>query len=117
MNAGTPTSAATSRVLAFLLCGRHAQGGSVVDDDIYVAMNMHWEEHVFGLPQPPDGLRWHVFSNTGAASPDDIWTPGEEPVVADETHFVLGPRAVAVFVSHPTGWNQGETWASAQPRR
>jgi glycogen operon protein len=117
VNAWQPDFSDTSRVFAFLLCGQHAHGGSVVDDNIYVAINMHWEEHVFGLPHPPDGLRWHVFSNTGAASPDDIWTPGEEPVVADETHFVLGPRAVAVLVSHPVDWNQGETWASAQQRR
>ncbi len=117
VNAWQPDFSGASRVLAFLLCGRHAQGGTVVDDYIYVAMNMHWEEHVFGLPQPPDGLRWHVFSNTGVSAPDDIRTPGEEPVLADQTHCVLGPRAVAVLVSHPMAWNQEETWASAQQRR
>jgi glycogen operon protein len=41
---------ATSRVLAFMLCGKHAKEGKVPDTGIYVAMNMHWEMHGFQLP-------------------------------------------------------------------
>ena len=71
--------------LAFMLCGGHAKGGTVDDDFIYVAMNMHWESHDFELPALPDGSRWHVFANTGMPSPAgqlgarrraDPWRPG-----------------------------------------
>jgi isoamylase len=48
------------RVLAFMLCGLYAKGGTAPDDFIYVAMNMYWEALPFELPRLPDGFRWHV---------------------------------------------------------
>ena len=54
-----------SRVLAFLLAGNHARGGSEPGDDVYVAMNMHWQGLEFHPPQAPNARRWHVAANTG----------------------------------------------------
>jgi glycogen operon protein len=51
-------------ILAFLLCGLHARGGTEEDDYIYVAMNMHWETNDFELPKLPEGMSWCVFVNT-----------------------------------------------------
>jgi glycogen operon protein len=87
-----------SRRLAFMLDGRHAKGGTVHDDNIYVAMNMHWEACTFGLPRLRDDMQWHVFANSGAAAPEDIWTPGSEPVLGDQHAFFMGPRSVAILV-------------------
>jgi glycogen operon protein len=88
----------SSRTIAFMLCGKHAHGGAKPDNYIYVAMNVHWEAHWFDLPGLPDGMQWHVAANTGAPSPDDIWEPGREPVLADQGGLLVGDRSVVVLV-------------------
>ena len=85
-------------VIAFLLCGLHARGGTSKDDYIYVAMNMHWESHSFELPKPPEGLSWHVFANTDKLPPEDIWEVGQEVMLEDQSEFVVGPRSVVILV-------------------
>jgi isoamylase len=87
-----------SRTLAFMLCGRHARGGTVKDDYVHVIMNMHWEGCIFEPPSLPHGMTWRVFANTGATAPDDIWEPGTEPVLPDQRRFLTGPRSVAILV-------------------
>ncbi len=88
----------SSKVLAFMLCGQHAKGGTVSDDYIYVATNTYWEGLLFELPAPPEGMRWHVFANTGMPSPEDIYEPGQEPVLENQRHFLLGPRSTVILV-------------------
>ena len=87
-----------SRVLAFMLCGRHAKRGTVADDFVYVAMNMHWESHDFEVPALPSGLRWYVSTNTGMQSPADSWAPGAEPILGDQEYILVGARSVVVLV-------------------
>ena len=55
-------------MLAFMLCGAYAKGGLAEDDDIYVAMNMDWKNHLFHLPQLLVRLRplWHRETNEPA---------------------------------------------------
>lgn len=89
---------AESRCLAFMLCGKHAREGTVTDNMIYVAMNMHWEAQWFEIPQLPPDMQWHVFANTGVDSPTDIWEPGSEPVLADQHGILLGDRSVVILV-------------------
>ena len=64
-----------AKALAFMLCGKHAKGGTVEDNYIYVAMNVYWDALWFEIPQLPPGLQWHVFANTAMPSPEDSWTP------------------------------------------
>jgi glycogen operon protein len=87
-----------SSVLAFLLNGQYAKGGSTQDDFIYVAMNMYWDALPFQLPGLPPGKRWHIFANTSAPSPQDSWEVGQEPLLEDQGSFLLGGRAVAILV-------------------
>jgi isoamylase len=87
-----------SRVLAFMLCGKHARGGTVLDNYVYVAMNMHWETHWFDLPGLPDGMRWHVMANTGVPSPTDIWKAGEEPLLEPSNGLVVSDRSVVILL-------------------
>ena len=79
-----------------------AQGGTVPhmggDNFIYVAMNMHWESHWFGLPELPSDLQWHVFANTGATPPEDIWPLGQEPVLENQGGILLGDHSVVILV-------------------
>ena len=88
----------TNRTLAFMLCGKHAKGGTVVDNTIYVTMNMHWETLPFDLPGLRDGMQWHVFVNTSAPSPEDSWQPGSEPLLEDQSRFLVGSRSVVILV-------------------
>jgi glycogen operon protein len=81
-----------------MLCGKHARGGRVADDYIYVAMNMHWEDHVFELPGLPLGLAWHGFANTAAPSPGDICRPGDERCLADPCRQLVQSRSVVILV-------------------
>jgi isoamylase len=87
-----------SRVLAFMLCGFHARGGTSKDDMIYVAMNMHWDALPFEPPGLPPGMSWHVFANTGVPCPDDAWEPGSEPVLSNQHEVVVGGRSVVILV-------------------
>ncbi len=89
---------ATSRLLAFLLCGKNARGGAQADNYIYVAFNTHWDAHWFELPGLPDGMQWHAAANTGAPSPDDIWDFGREPVLEDQNSILVGDRSTVVLV-------------------
>lgn len=88
----------TNRSLAFMLCGKHAKGGTVVDNYIYVAMNMYWETLPFEIPDLSNGLRWHVFANSSAPFPEDIWEPGREPLLEDQQRFLVGSRSVVILV-------------------
>ncbi|MBE9195198.1 glycogen debranching protein GlgX [Synechocystis sp. LEGE 06083] len=90
---------ADSRVLAFMLCGQHAKGGKVKDNQIYVAMNMHYESLWFELPAPPVGTVWHVFANTGAQPPADIHPPGQEPPLECQSSMLIGDRSVVILLA------------------
>jgi isoamylase len=105
-----------SRTLAFMLCGRHARGGSVRDDYIYVAMNMFWEPLRFELPQLPDGMCWHLFANTGEPAPHDIHAPGQEPPLPDQHALVMGDRSVAVLVGRQRSTRRTR-WLFGSPQR
>ncbi len=87
-----------SRVVAFLLCGKHAKQGTVIDDYLYVAMNMHYEAMEFEIPGLPEGMQWHVATNTGAKFPEDCWEPGKEPLMKDQQRILLGDRSVCILV-------------------
>jgi glycogen operon protein len=90
-----------SRRLAFMLCGGHAWGGTAVDSDIYVAMNMHWDAATFVVPRPRHEANWRVFANTGATAPDDVFAPGGEPMLPHD-RILVGARSVVVLVSPPS---------------
>jgi glycogen operon protein len=84
------------RTLAFMLCGKHALGGTAHDDFIYVAMNMHWTGHNFQLPNLPRGQRWHLFADTNRPSPDDICVPGEEKLLRDQRLIPVEARSLVI---------------------
>ncbi|MEP7290629.1 MAG: glycogen debranching protein GlgX [Chloroflexota bacterium] len=84
--------------LAFMLCGAYAKGGLAQDDDVFVTMNMHWEDQIFELPALAKGKAWHSFANTGADAPDDIHDLGSEPPLEDQKSLTLKSRSVAVLV-------------------
>jgi isoamylase len=87
-----------ARTLALMLDGQHAFGGTYHDDTLYIATNTHWEAHAFELPRLPAGMAWHVFVNTSA--PDNLtsWDVGQEPMLTNQQHFLMGARSVVILV-------------------
>jgi glycogen operon protein len=81
-----------------MLCGKHAKQGTVEDNYIYVAMNMHHRAHWFEIPGLPEGMKWHVFANTGVTPPQDSWEPGTELLLENQTGLLLGDRSVVILV-------------------
>ncbi len=84
--------------LAFMLSGQYFMEGNQPDNFIYVAINMHWEDHTFELPQLPVGLGWHVAVNTSMPSPEDAWQAGQEPPLGDPNSFHAASRSVVVLI-------------------
>lgn len=87
-----------SRVLAYMLCGKHARAGSVVDDYMYVAMNMYWDALPFELPRLPAAMQWHISVNTSMPTPNDCYDLGAEPLVDNQSQFLVGGNAVVILV-------------------
>jgi isoamylase len=85
-----------------MLCGKHARGGRVTDDYIYVGMNMHWDGCTFELPQLSEGRIWHVFANTSAPSRRMSGTWERAASWATSRRFLMGPRSVAILVGRVT---------------
>ncbi len=95
----SPAASAEERLtMAFMLSGAHAKGGLAQDNDVYVAMNMHWESQYFSLPQIK-GKRWYVFVNTGVDAPYDICPPGQETRLSDQINLMLSPRSVVILIN------------------
>ena len=64
---------------------------------IYVAVNAHWEEHRFTLPELPVGFQWRLaFEAYGLCS-----EPGAAKIHDDQAGINLGPRTTAVLIGHP----------------
>jgi isoamylase len=95
LEAWSPNWSAASRTLAVMFCGRHAPDQS--DDYIYVAMNMHWENHRFELPQLPPRRQWHLFANTAQPAPEDIVMPGEERPLSNQRYLQIPSRSVIIL--------------------
>jgi glycogen operon protein len=78
-----PDWAPYSRTLAMMvrrtIAGQH--------DLVYAAFNMYWAPLEFTLPAPVSG-QWRLFADTGAASPNDIYDPGQEPLLANQSILV-----------------------------
>lgn len=56
------------RELGMLLCGKYARSRDGKEDNmLYIAFNMHWEEHRFSLPKLKNGVAWSLALHTGEA--------------------------------------------------
>ena len=79
-----------SRCLAYTLRGR-----SMDDDDLYVMINGHWEDHSFTVLDG-DASGWRRVVDTARPSPDDILEPGHEPTL-DTARYAVRARSVVVL--------------------
>lgn len=103
-SAWRPHTEAYSRYGGIMLCGKYVQGeASGTDDFIYIAINMHWENHRLALPKLPKGMCWHIAFATAEA--EDISESGGEE--NPDSSVTLTPRSIAVLVSAQTEQKPG----------
>jgi isoamylase len=84
------------RVLAMTL-GSIAPQGSPDDVDLFVILNMEWQDLDFDLPALPD-RQWYRVVDTAQPSPQDFLESGEEVLVTGET-YRASSHSVVVFIS------------------
>ena len=70
-------------------------GASVGGRDVYVMINAYWEPLTFTVQEgAPDA--WQRIVDTSLASPDDLLTADEAPVLTSGD-YVVGPRSIVVL--------------------
>src|SRR4030095_7834376 len=79
-----------SRRLAYFL-----RGASVDNDDLYVMINGHWEDHDFTVLEGCPSEWWHVL-DTARPTPEDIAEPGSESKLESASYLVRA-RSVVVL--------------------
>jgi isoamylase len=89
---GKPDWTTESRVVALHLLRNRT------DEDIYIAVNGHWEAKDFELPVVGPGRRWRLFVDTNRDPPEDIAEPGAELPIPPLPSLRLGPRSLVVLV-------------------
>ncbi len=100
VRAGQPDWSPGSRLLALMRTGG-APTGARTGEQIYVAMNAHWESHELELPQPAAGKVWHLVADTAAEPPYDIREPGEEPPLDMPGTYRIAPRSTVILLARP----------------
>ncbi|MEU9125473.1 glycogen debranching protein GlgX [Streptomyces sp. NPDC048506] len=92
VRAWQPDWSTESRLLALMRSG---------DEQIYVAMNAHWEPHDLELPRPELATEWHLVADTAAEPPHDIHEPGEEAPLEVPGHYRIAPRSTVILLARP----------------
>jgi glycogen operon protein len=85
-----------SHCLAYLL-----NGALVNDDDLYVMINGHWEDHNFSVP-PAYPSEWLLSVDTSQTDGKDIAEPGSEPRIISDCYLVH-ERSIVVLLKKRTG--------------
>ncbi|WP_372404660.1 glycogen debranching protein GlgX [Streptomyces luteireticuli] len=91
VRAGEPDWSESGRLLAVTR--------SSDDEQIYVAMNTHWEFHDLELPSPREGGVWHLVADTAAEHPDDIRVPGDEQPLTVPGRYRIAPRSTVILIA------------------
>ena len=95
---GEPDLSFSSHTIAYMLSGQHDKPNIPPDDYIYIAMNMHWESHLFELPELPDNRKWVLFADTALESPDDICEPGSETALKNQKSRLVADRSIIILI-------------------
>ena len=99
-NAWKPEFENFRRQFGILYWGAYAKRPDGSDDaNFYVAYNMHWEPHMFGLPHLPKGAKWRVICNTGDPDAADLPTDGTGKVPKNQMMLAVPPRGIVILES------------------
>lgn len=67
-------------------------------DEIFMILNMHWEQHLYKLPKIKN-KKWYFLLDTSNKSPYDIVDNGKEYILKNQKQYTIKPRSIAVFVA------------------
>jgi len=85
-----------SHVIAFMIDGAKGETGAEKDDNnLYLAINGHWNEHHFQLPPNQKGKKWYVSVNTGLKK--SHFTKGFEKSLGKQT-LRVHPRSIVILI-------------------
>ena len=62
---------------------------------LYIAVNMHWEPHMFHLPVIPADMKWHLAFDSSGQS----FAPGQEKLLEGIGEYMLEARSTLVLVA------------------
>ncbi len=83
-----PDTSYISRMIGIMLYGEYGKAANT--ESLYIAYNMHWENHELALPKLPKGKEWYLlFTTAGDADAFDI----------DENKILVHGRSVALYCS------------------
>jgi glycogen operon protein len=97
VEAGVPAFAPHFRTLAFCLDG--SLTGREPDCDFYIACNAWREAIAFRVPPAPCRRPWRRVVDTALASPGDIVSEDEGPVVKTGSVYSVSPHSLIVLMS------------------
>lgn len=85
-----------NRHMSILYCGKYAKLDRKKEDDfIYMAYNMHWEEHELALPKLPPEMKWYCALSTQETEPADL----SKLVPLDSQEIlVVEPRTIKMII-------------------
>lgn len=99
-NAWKPEFENFRRQFGILYWGTYAKRPDGTDDaNFYVAYNMHWEPHMFGLPHLPKGARWRVICSTADPDVEDIPSDGTGETLKNQMMLAVPPRGIMILES------------------
>ena len=99
-NAWKPEFENFRRQFGILYWGAYAKRPDGTDDaNFYVAYNMHWEPHMFGLPHLPKGARWRVICSTADPDVEDIPADGTGETLKNQMVLAVPPRGIMILES------------------
>jgi glycogen operon protein len=93
-----PDWTASSRSLAFLLCGRHGASAGGPPHFIYCVFNMYYNPLEFTLPVLPKGMKWYELMDTSAEAPNDLRAPGEEILIPRLKQLMVNERSAVILI-------------------
>jgi hypothetical protein len=60
--------------------------------------NANVEAAAFHVPPAPDGHKWRIAVDTGRETPQDLFSPDEEPVFDSAEPYAMAPRSSAILL-------------------
>lgn len=84
-----PDTSYISRMLGIMLCGDYAKDAG--DSCLYIAVNMHWEDHELALPKLPKGRKWTRMLTTVNEK--------QERNLSEENKIFIEGRSIDVYLS------------------
>ncbi|MCK8058467.1 MULTISPECIES: glycogen debranching protein GlgX [unclassified Fusibacter] len=86
------------RAIALMYSGDYAKDDVAKNEDIYFAINSHWDTLYFEPPGFDDGKAWHLAVNTSMPPGQDVYAKGDEPLIDAQNNIVVGGRSMIVLI-------------------